>query len=287
MLKSGQNAVANKAYAVMEWWPRLRPGAGLAAPSGEEDGEGWAYCKRDPEVLQMCVAQASDECAFAKDGDVISDFNNYTEHKLGGATSRGDCAKQVRCYSADAQGATYDPVSGDCYAEFGVNHIRDNNQGEAYEGCLFTAPAAEEPSAPSTPAGTCGLVARCENCAFSTSNYFEISQGTTAVACRAACLADGTCGGVLVGKDSPDKNRKGRCYGYRLHAQSTAGVDDDAGYDAWTKSCPTPSAPDATTTTATSTTTTTTTNAPATTISPCRSKCSARGNRWRRTKPQK
>ena len=190
------------------------------------------------------VAQASDECAFAKDGDVTSDYSNYTEHKLGGATSRGDCAKQVRCYSADAQGATYDPVSGDCYAEFGVNHIRDNNQGEAYEGCLFTAPAAEEPSAPSTPAGTCGLVARCENCAFSTSNYFEISQGTTAVACRAACLADGTCGGVLVGKASPDKNRKGRCYGYRLHAQSTAGVDDDTGYDAWTKSSPTPSALD-------------------------------------------
>ena len=150
----------------------------------------------------------------------------------------------MRCYSADAQGATDDPVSGDCYAEFGVNHIRDNNQGEAYEGCLFTAPAAEEPSAPSTPAGTCGLVARCENCAFSTSNYFEISQGTTAVACRAACLADGTCGGVLVGKASPDKNRKGRCYGCRLHAQSTAGVDDDTGYDAWTTSSPTPSALD-------------------------------------------
>ena len=243
VLKSGQNAVANKAYAVMEWWPRLRPGAGLAAPSGEEDGEGWAYCKRDPEVLQMCVAQASDECAFAKDGDVSSDYSNYTEHKLSSkATSVGDCAKQVRCYNADAQGATYDPTNGDCYAEVGVNHIRDNNQGqrkkEAYEGCLFVAPAVEEPSAPSSGDKPCSLEPRCEGCEFTTSNYYTISSNMTAPACRASCLADDTCGGVLVGKDGPTKNRKGKCYGYALHAQSTADVADNAGYDAWTKSCP-------------------------------------------------
>jgi len=220
-------------------------------------------------VQETCVAQASDECAFAKDGDVTSDYSNYTEHKLGSkATSRGDCAKQVRCYSADAQGATYDSASGACYAEFGVNHIRDNNQGyglpyqrkkEAYEGCLFTAPAVEEPSAPISGDAPCSLEPRCEGCEFTTSNYYTISSNTTASACRAACLADDTCGGVLVGKTSPTKNRKGKCYGYALHAQSTAGVGDNAGYDAWTKSCPAASpvttAAPATTTTATITTT--------------------------------
>jgi len=216
--------------------------------AGEEDGEGWAYCKRDPVEQETCVAQASDECAFAKDGDVSSDYSNYTEHKLSSkATSVGDCAKQVRCYNADAQGATYDPTNGDCYAEVGVNHIRDNNQGyglpyqrkkEAYEGCLFTAPAVEEPSAPSSGDKPCSLEPRCEGCEFTTSNYYTISSNMTAVACRAACLADDTCGGVLVGKDGPTKNRKGKCYGYALHAQSTADVADNAGYDAWTKSCP-------------------------------------------------
>jgi len=87
------------------------------------------------------------------------------------------------------------------------------------------------------------MVARCVGCEFTSNNYFTIASGDKpmqASACEAACLADDTCGGVLVGKDSPTKNRTGHCYGYRLWAQSTAEVEDSSAYDAWTKVCGTP-----------------------------------------------
>ena len=131
----------------------------------------------------------------------------------------------MRCAYANAEGATYDTVSGTCYAEVGVNHIRGNDKvkGEAYEGCMFTAPAEEEPSAPSVMVA-CTLVARCTKCEFTAGNYFTIAPrnglGMTAAECKAACVADDTCGGALAGRDGLEDNHAGVCYGYRLWARN-------------------------------------------------------------------
>ena len=195
-----------------------------------------------------CLAQASEACAFSAPGDVTSDYSYYKEILIGKALSSSDCAKQVRCYSAEekrrhgldanlaAEGATYDTRTGDCFAEFGVNYIRDNYVGEAFVGCMFNAP--EEPEITPFNSDGCAMQMRCQGCTFDSDHYYMISSSMTVEECAAACVAQAGCAGLTTfAAAGQQQQRVGWCYGFNLVSPSKASTKENAEMDTWFKNC--------------------------------------------------